>query len=104
VPRSGDAEIGVLYPVELYTHGGIRFVTFRRRSWQAETASTCTGRLTGTMELLAPDRLRFTALAPEGFVVLFRPSAGTAPLDVSSCPSGRCRTGGPPPSWSRLGS
>lgn len=65
-------EIGVAYPVELYSRG-IRFVTFRRRRWEALQPRLGPYAVTGTMELLAPDRLRFT-ITETGTVVLFRPA------------------------------
>jgi hypothetical protein len=79
-------EIGVPYPVELYSRGRIRFVTFRRRRWETATPQPDPPRrlgpqaVTGTMELLAPDRLRFTITGPgtpeSVRVLFFRPAAG----------------------------
>jgi hypothetical protein len=77
--RSGppQAELGVAYPFDLYTHCGIRGARFAGREWTAirpaadpqrlpdSTGITrYTGYIAGTMTLVRPDLLRFTLTDP----------------------------------------
>jgi hypothetical protein len=98
-PRSGpaQAEIGVTYPFDLYTHCGIRTARFAGRDWAAvhpaadpqrlpnsAGIAAYTGYVAGTMILVRPDLLRFTITdryaAGTGQAFDFAPASGPAPL------------------------
>ena len=98
-PRSApaQAEIGVTYAFDLYTHCGIRTASFAGRDWTAlrpaadpqrlpDSAgiTVYTGYVAGTMMLVRADLLRFTITDPyaagTGQTFDFVPAPGPPPL------------------------